>query len=150
MSDFSSLMEIAFGLNLALPLLREWIVISRLTVEKRLAAVEKLARLFDAGSDIYKSDIAKVRRKLIAHDADLQREVGYCGLVTFFFSLNSLYWLFYSPFDPTCINIFTLTVSVLINFVPVPATLLYLNIRCNTKLSELKVEIAKIMTAMGS
>lgn len=152
MADFTSLMEIGFGINLALPVLRELVIISRSSVERKLSAISRLAEIRDFAPpqlDV-KAEISKVRRKLIGFDAQTEREVNNWAVFTFMFSLNSLYWLFYSPFDDTCVNAFSLTLSVAVNFLPLPAAIFALNYRCKKRLSEINGSIEELHKVVSS
>lgn len=151
MADFTSLMEIGFGINLALPVLRELVIISRSSVERKLSAISRLAEIRDFASpqlDV-KAEISKVRRKLIGFDAQTEREVNNWAIFTFMFSLNSLYWLFYSPFNNNCVNSFSLLFSVTINFLPLPIAIFALNYRCRKRLSEIDGNIESLHKAVS-
>ncbi|RWD79739.1 hypothetical protein [Mesorhizobium sp.] len=148
LNEFSGLLQLAFGLNLALPILREFSILPRLPITRQLTAIEQLTgfRKYANGSVTagLRNRIEAAKRQLIIIDESLKTWIHACATGTFLFALSALYFSFYAALDTTCLGRgLSLGVTV-IHFVPLPAGILILFIRTRTVYGELSTAVAKL------
>ena len=131
LGDFSSLLELGFGINLALSVLREYVVTGHGKLVKRLDALQALANNRKYEGDLKIGDvmahIGKVRSMIILWEDNLNKYVEAGALAGFLFALHCLYRLLASAYDETCYGAWEVALSVGVNFIPVPAALLLLS-----------------------
>ena len=130
LKDFSDLLSIAFGVNLALPVFRELVVINRRSIVVRLPALQSIveSRTYLETKDKQEHVAALTRAKvnLLACDKELGQKINLCSVITFMFSLASLGWIALGIYDPQCLEGWMVFVSVWLNFLPLPLSIAYL------------------------
>lgn len=145
LGDFSSLLEIAFGINLALPLFRELIVVDRALIHRRLVGVEAL---FQSRSYATESDrrqlagkLATLKRTAIIADDEVTWHVNRAAVATGMFSMAAFFWLWRAPYSAECIEGIVVFLAVGINFLPLPLALLYLKWVCQRQYGDVSADI---------
>jgi len=145
LGDFSSLLEIAFGINLALPLFRELIVVDRSLIHKRLMAIEALfqSRTYQTTHTQNKlaGQLASLKRTVIIADEEVGRQVNHCAAATGMFSFAAFIWLWVAAYNTQCIDGIGVFLAVGTNFLPLPLALLYLKWVCHREYGDLNDDI---------
>lgn len=147
MADFSSLIQLSFGINLALPVLRELILFSRHPIDKKLVALESLIKLRPANSQLDKdliSRLSKIKRELIICDENLSKRITVCSIITFMFSLTSLYWMWFAAFNKSCLDTPSTLLYVWSGFIPLPLCAAYLYFHCSKSLVDIHKQMEEL------
>ncbi|CAN7353702.1 hypothetical protein LJR234_002147 [Mesorhizobium amorphae] len=148
LNEFSGLLQLAFGLNLALPILREFSILPRLPITRQLTAIEQLIGLRKYASTSVTADLRKrietAKRQLIIIDEGLKDWINGCAVGTFFFALTALYFSFYAAMDTSCMGRGLSFVTTTIHFFPLPLCLFILFLRTRTVYGNLSTDVAAI------
>lgn len=149
LKDFSDLLSIAFGINLALPVFRELVVMSRRHVVARLPALQSIVEnrtyIEPAEKQRHLSVLSKIRVRMVGCDKDLSEKIDICSLITFMFALASLGWLIAGVYNPECLTGAMVFVSVWLNFLPLPISIAYLFWQSRTHFQEVNRELDALM-----
>lgn len=148
LAEYSGPLQIAFGLNLALPILRELAVLQRGPLQRQISAVESLVRFRQfANSDSQTAATAKIesiKRRLILGDDELSNWVTACAAVTFMFALSSLYWLFYAAGDFSCLGSGLSRFVSIVHFLPLPICISVLQYRGKKIYDNLRASVEEV------
>ncbi|MER9967540.1 hypothetical protein [Mesorhizobium sp. M0060] len=148
LNEFSGLLQLAFGLNLALPILREFSILPRLPITRRLTAIEQLIGFRKYASATVTADLRKrieaAKRQVIIIDGGLKNWINGCAVGTFFFALTALYFSFYAALDTSCMGRSLSFAATIIHFVPLPVAMFILFLRTRTVYGELSTDVAAI------
>ncbi|ESX88273.1 hypothetical protein [Mesorhizobium sp. LNJC403B00] len=149
LNDFGNLLSIAFGINLALPVFRELVVFNRQTIVKRLVALQQLVetQTYENKSrrTQHMSSLSRSRITLAACDKELGEKIKYLSVVTFLFSLASLFWMFIGIYDRACLSPLMIFFSVGLTFIPLPASLFYLASISQTRFRSINTDLDQLM-----
>ncbi len=149
LKDFSDLLSIAFGVNLALPVFRELVVINRRSIVARLPALQSIveSRTYIAAKDKQEHLAALTRAKvnLLASDRELDEKINLCSVLTFMFSLASLAWIALGIYNPQCLEGWMVFVAVWLNFFPLPLSIAYLWHRSRSLVDAINRDIDDLM-----
>lgn len=77
-------------------------------------------------------------------DESLAAKITICSVVTFIFSLASIYWLWFSAFNKSCLDDFSQFLFVWSGFIPLPVCAIYLHYECKKYLSSLHQQIEEL------
>ena len=152
LNEFSSHLQLAFGINLALPLFRELAVIPRLPISRQVAALESLVDLRHYSDDARKialrSRLEGVKREIVIIDDNLKGWTNSFAAIGFVFSISALAWSFYAAMDQSCIGKYLSLFLTLTHYAPLPVSIAILYMRCHsdyqpvaTRLNKLKSDV---------
>lgn len=148
LNEFSGLLQIAFGLNLALPILRELTIIPRAPIMRQLNAVESLVGLRKyAGaqsSSALTARIQAVRREIVIEDDKLRMWINCGAAFTFLFAISALYWSFYAAMDQSCLGTGLSFFITAIHFAPLPIAISVIYARSCATYNQIAVKVARI------
>ncbi|RUV02132.1 hypothetical protein EOB36_10810 [Mesorhizobium sp. M6A.T.Cr.TU.017.01.1.1] len=135
LNEFSGLLQLAFGLNLALSIFRELAIVPRGRLARQIAAIEtligsrKVRNPSSAGS--LRARLESAKREIVINDDSLATWVTCCAAVTSLFGLAALYWSFYAAVDQSCMGEQLALFTTIVHFVPLPLAILILYARAH-------------------
>lgn len=133
LNEFSGLLQLAFGINLASSIFKELAIVPRAPLARQVAAIETLIgarKVRDPSSaNSLRARLESAKREIVINDDSLATWVESCAAVTFLFALGALYWSFYAAVDQSCMGKPLALFTTIIHFIPLPLAILIMYIR---------------------
>lgn len=149
LKDFSDLLSIAFGVNLALPVFRELVVFNRRSIAERLPALQSIVEgrtyIDSSQKQGHLAALSRAKVNLLACDRELDEKINLCSIVTFIFSIASLGWITLGIYNPACLSGWMVFVSVWLNFLPLPISIGYLWLKSKSLIKDINHDIEELM-----
>lgn len=149
LKDFSDLLSISFGVNLALPVFRELVVVNRRRIVTRIPALQSIVEsrtyIEPHQKQVHVAKLMQAKVNLMACDRELEEKINICSVITFMFSIASLFWLFLGVYNPQCLEGWMVFSSVWLNFLPLPASVGYLWWRSGKLVQEIIHDLDELM-----
>ncbi|GEM_PF-4658536 len=149
LKDFSDLLSISFGVNLALPVFRELVVFNRRSIVNRIPALQSIVESRKYIEPTQKQEhlaaltLAKVN--LLACDKELDEKITLCSVITFVFSVASLMWIFLGVYNPQCLEGWMVFAAVWLNFLPLPLSIGYLWWKSQVLVNDIRKDLNELM-----
>jgi len=89
--------------------------------------------------------LTRAKVDLLTCDRELNEKINLCSVVTFVFSLASLGWLAAGIYNPQCLDGWMVFVSVWLNFLPLPLSIIYLAMQSATLFREVEKNLDALM-----
>lgn len=149
LKDFSDLLSIAFGVNLALPLFRELVLLNRRSVVTRIPILQSIieTRNYEdvALKHAHFSAITKAKVDLVSYDKKLNEEINICSVIAFLFAIASLLWIYIGIYNPSCLSSWMVFIAVWLNFIPLPVSVGFLWFRSRELITNIKCDLDDLM-----
>lgn len=148
LNDFGNLLSIAFGINLALPVFRDLVFSNRTNITTRATTLQSIidGRTYSDAADkqAHLRALTACKVAMLNRDREISGQVNICATITFAFAMACLFWLVFAVYYSDCLGLPQQLLFVYLNFLPLPASMLYLWLRSRSLFGSIERDLAEL------